>query len=161
MLYEFNLVSALAWTCRFAMATNCVQSIKPAVADGASVEMDRRAVGVPSERGEVSDRGRRLWEVELFVRDGAVGEGALQHRLCAVAAQVPVTAPVDAGRPGVQVEIRPADELGVRAGAVAGVGCGPAAVAGAPPPCGLGGRVGAAPLIARKTRLFEDPPGGR
>ena len=42
-------------------------AIKPAVTDGASVEVDRRAVGVPSERGEVRDRGRKPWEVELFL----------------------------------------------------------------------------------------------
>jgi hypothetical protein len=73
--------------------------------------MDRRAVAVPPERGEVRDRGRRPWEVELFLRDGAVGEGALKHCLGAVAAEVSVAAPVDTGRPRVQVEVRPADQL--------------------------------------------------
>jgi hypothetical protein len=49
-------------------ALSCLPlTIKPAVADGASVEVDRRAVGVAREGGEVSDRGHRPREIELFL----------------------------------------------------------------------------------------------
>ena len=71
-------------------------AIKPAVEDGTGVEVDRHAVRVPGERGEVSDRGHGPGEVEPLLRDGPIRQCALQHRLGAVAAQVPVAAPVDA-----------------------------------------------------------------
>jgi hypothetical protein len=42
-------------------------AIKPAVADGGRAEVDRGAFGVARERGEVTGRGRRPREVELFL----------------------------------------------------------------------------------------------
>jgi hypothetical protein len=51
------------------MVTNCVQPVKPPVADGASVEMDRRAVGVPSEPALAAEAGQLGWD-ERRVLDG-------------------------------------------------------------------------------------------